>query len=143
MAKTTFGPGVIVTSKFLNGAQKIYFDGLDEDWHYAPISITDIQLGGVDGLDSRYVTISTDQVYGGTPITGNKSFLGPVAFGDNLLTTNYNAPKSWSTLAKFNQGGSNQPVSTKLAFLQPEDIITKEVLTEQIAEFPDIDEGFY
>jgi len=143
MAKTTFGPGVIVTSKFLNGAQKIYFDGLDQDWHYDPISISDIQLGGADGLDSRYVTIATDQVYGGTPITGNKSFIGPVAFGAQTLTTNYEAPKSWSTLAKFNQGGSSQPVSTKLAYLAPEDIITKEVLTEQINEFPVIDEGFF
>ena len=61
MAKTNFGPGVIVTSKFLNGAQQIYFDGLQEDWHYPPISIDDIQQGGSLGLDGRYVTIATDQ----------------------------------------------------------------------------------
>jgi len=76
--KTTFGPGVVVTSKFLNGAQQIYFDGADLDWHYAPINLNDIQRGGVAGIDNAYVTLDTDQVLGNTPIIGRKSFLGLV-----------------------------------------------------------------
>lgn len=141
--KTTFGPGVIVTSKFLNGAQEIFFDGLDLDWHYPPINIDDIQRGGDTGLDSLYVTLGTDQVFGGTPVTGSKSFMGLVSFGDSVSALAANAPKSWSTGKKFNQGGPNQTFSSKYAHLDEEDIITKEVLTERVDNFPIIDEGLF
>ena len=76
--KTTFGPGVIVTSKWLNGAKKLHFDGLDQDWHYDPINRSDIQRGGEDGLDNVYVTMTTDQEYRATGgITGRKKFYEP------------------------------------------------------------------
>ena len=87
MAKTTFGPGVIVTSKFLNGAQNIYFDGQNLDWHYPPINSGDIQRGGTTGIDNVYVTVSTEQTFSGVPITGNKSFMGRVAFGDAVSSS--------------------------------------------------------
>ena len=57
--KTNFGPGVIVTSKWLNGARELHFDGKDLDWHYAPINRRDIQRGGPDGIDNVYVTTNT------------------------------------------------------------------------------------
>lgn len=147
MAKTQFGPGVIVTSKFLNGAQQIYFDGLDEDWHYPPISVEDIQQDGQNGLDERYVTIATNQVYGNTPVTGNKSFMGLIGFGDAAQADATNAPKSFSTNAKFNFGGSTS-YSDRFANLASEDIITKEVLNDLVFNgdgdnFPVIDEGLY
>ena len=147
MAKTQFGPGVIVTSKFLNGAQQIYFDGLDEDWHYPPINIGDIQQDGSLGLDGRYVTIATDQVFGNTPVTGNKSFMGLVSFGDATQSQPTNAPKSFSTNVKFNLGNSVL-YADKFANLSDEDIITKEVLNDLVFEgngsgFPIIDEGLY
>lgn len=148
MAKTQFGPGVIVTSKFLNGAQQIYFDGLEEDWHFPPISIDDIQQGGSLGLDGRYVTIATDQIYGNTPVTGNKSFMGLVSFGDSTFSVATAAPKSFSTNVKFNLGGSSQSYANRFANLNSEDIITKEVLNDLVYEgggdgFPNIDEGFF
>ena len=147
MAKTQFGPGVIVTSKWLNGAQQIHFDGLDEDWHYPPISVEDIQLDGSLGLDGRYVTIATNQIYGGTPVTGNKSFMGLVSFGDTAQSTAANAPKSWATNVKFNLGGS-AIYADRFANLSSEDLITKEVLNDLVFEgdgsgFPIIDEGLY
>ncbi len=148
MSKTTFGPGVIVTSKFLNGAQQIYFDGLQEDWHFSPISINDIQQGGSLGLDGRYMTIATDQIYGNTPVTGNKSFMGLVSYGDTTYSIAANAPKSFTTNAKFNLGGSTQSYADRFANLSSEDIVTKEVLNDLVFEgggssFPNIDEGFF
>ena len=142
MAKTTFGPGVIVTSKFLNGAQQIYFDGLDLDWHYAPLTLNDIQRGGTLGFDSGYVTTDSDQVCGQTPITGDKSFLGAVEFGCEEQNSAL-APKSYNTNVKFNSGGKAQNFSVKYANLVPADLITKEVLNEQITNFPIIDQGFF
>ena len=141
--KTTFGPGVIVTSKWLNGAREIYFDGQDADWHYSPINLGDIQRGGSEGLDSIYVTTTSDQTFGGTPITGRKSFMGFVAFGDSSNSNPDNAPVSWTTLAKFNQGGSEQNFTLKFANLAGQDIITKEILDQQIINFPIIDEGAF
>lgn len=141
--KTTFGPGVIVTSKWLNGAREIYFDGQDLDWHFPPINLGDVQRGGTEGLDGAYVTTSTDQTFGGTPITGRKSFMGFVAFGDQVNSNPDNAPVSWTTLAKFNQGGANQNFTAKFANLKPEDIITKDILDEQVQNFPIIDEGAF
>jgi len=141
--KTNFGPGVIVTSKWLNGAREIYFDGQDLDWHYPPISQGDIQRGGTNGLDDVYVTLDTNQTYVGTPITGEKSFMGHVEFGNEQNANPFNAPTSWTTLAKFNQGGVDQTFSAKFANLNEEDILTKEVLDQQIINFPIIDEGAF
>lgn len=147
MSKTTFGPGVIVTSKWLNGAQQIYFDGADLDWHYPPISLNDIQRGGENGLDNIFVTLKTDQTFGGTPITAQKSFMSLVEFGDTTQSDPNSAPKSWSTLSKFNIGGADRPWQDKFSNLAEEDLITKHVLGELIsddgANFPIIDEGFY
>ena len=141
--KTTFGPGVIVTSKWLNGAREIYFDGQDLDWHFPPISIGDVQRGGTTGLDTAYVTVGTNQTFGGVPITGNKAFMGFVAFGDESNANPSNAPASWTTQAKFNQGGEDQNFTTKFANLSPQDLITKTVLDEQVNNFPIIDEGSF
>ena len=143
MAKTTFGPGVIVTSKFLNGLQQLHFDGLDEDFHYPPINLSDVQRGGDSGLDSIYVTIGTDQTYAGTPVTGNKSFMGLAAFGDETSAIPANAPKSWATNDKFNQGGTSQTFSIKYSNLSDEDMLTKAVLEQRVDNFPNIDEGSF
>ena len=144
MSKTTFGPGVVVTSKFLNGAQKIYFDGADLDWHYAPINANDIQRGSTAGIDNVYVTLDTDQVLGNTPIVGRKSFLGLVDFGGQYSTADPSAaPKSFSTRRKFNTGGESQSFTLKFANLDDEDLITKEVLSSQISESYLIDEGTF
>lgn len=144
MAKTTFGPGVIVTSKWLNGAQKLHFDGLDLDWHFDPISAQDVQRGGSDGLDNLYVTTNTDQEYGNSPgVTGNKSFMGRVEFGARLSNSGVLAPKSFNTNAKYNIGGSGQNFDKKFANLESEDIITKHVLAERINNLPAIDQGYF
>ena len=143
MAKTTFGPGVIVTSKFLNGAQNIYFDGQNLDWHYPPINSGDIQRGGTTGIDNVYVTVSTEQTFTGVPITGNKSFMGRIAFGDAVSSSPLAAPISYSTNTKFNQGGSTQTFTVKYANLASADLITKEILTQQVANFPIIDQGTF
>ena len=143
MAKTTFGPGVIVTSKFLNGLQQLHFDGLDEDFHYPQINLSNIQRGGDTGLDSIYVTIGTDQTSASTPITGNKTFQGLVAFGDENESIPAYAPKSWVTNAKFDTGGAAQAFSVKYANLSDEDILTKGVLDQRVDNFPNIDEGSF
>ena len=142
MAKTTFGPGVIVTSKWLNGAQQLYFDGLDQDWHFPPINAKDLQRGGVDGIDTTYVTVATDQEYGNTTgITGNKSFMNRVEFGSKMKSSSLFAPKSFNTNAKFNLGGSSQTFNEKFSNLEDEDIVTKEILSEQMTNLPPFDEG--
>ena len=142
--KTTFGPGVIVTSKWLNGSKKLFFDGLDLDWHFDPISSRDVQRGGSDGLDSLYVTTSTDQEYGNSPgVTGNKSFMGRVEFGAKLNNSGVLAPKSFNTNAKYNIGGSGQNFDKKFANLEEEDIITKHVLAERIDNLPAVDQGYF
>jgi len=143
MSKTLFGPGVIVTSAWLNGARQLSFDGADTDWHFDPINRNDIQRGGDNGLDSVYVTMQTDQSYGAVPVTGNKSFMGLVQFGDQINTTPANAPQFWNTNAKFNQGGQGQSFLIKYAQLNSTDVITKSVLNERIANFPVVDEGFF
>lgn len=141
MAKTNFGPGVIVTSQYLNGAREIFFDGADLDWHYSPINRRDLQRGGEDGLDNTYVTLNTEQTGETTPITGNKSFFGVVEFGSPVNSTAISAPKSWSTNTKFNAGGPSQNFVLKYANLKGEDLVTKEVLQSRIDNFPAIDEG--
>ena len=142
--KTTFGPGVIVTSKWLNGAKQLYFDGVDADFHYDPINKNDIQRGGTNGLDTTYVTVSTDQEYGNFPgITGRKSFMGQVQFGDKFAASGFVSPLSWNTNAKYNRGSSDQSFSLKYANLEDADLVTKQILTEHVASFPIIDEGFF
>lgn len=143
MAKTIFGPGVVVTSKWLNGAREIHFDGQDLDWHYKPINAKDLQRGGRDGVDEIYVTLDTDQTYLTKPALGNKSFMGLVAYGDSAFSYPENAPKSWSTNAKFVIGGADQAFGVKLSNLDSEDLITKKVLVDQIDNFPIIDEGLF
>ena len=142
--KTTFGPGVIVTSKWLNGAQKLYFDGTDSDWHFDPISSQDIQRGGTYGFDTQYVTTNTDQEYGNTAgISGKKSLIGQVQFGSSTYSSGFGAPLSWNTNARFNTGGSDQNFTLKYSNLEDADLITKQVLTERINSFPIIDEGSF
>lgn len=143
--KTTFGPGVIVTSKWLNGAQKLHFDGLDLDFHYDPINTKDVQRGGRDGFDTAYVTTTTDQEYGNTPgIGGNKSFMGRIEFGNkNTFPSPQFAPRSYNTNAKFNLGGVGQNFNKKFANLDEEDLITKHVLAERIDNLPAVDQGYF
>jgi hypothetical protein len=143
MSKTVYGPGVVVTSQWLNGARELKFDGADVDWHFAPISANDIQRGGVNGLDSVYMTLQTDQSFGSVPVTGRKSFMGLVQFGDQTNTNGQSAPLLWNTNAKFNQGGPQQSFLIKYAQLEGADAITKEVLNERINNFPTVDEGFF
>ncbi len=144
MSKTSFGPGVIVTSKFLNGAQKIYFDGADLDWHYSPINANDIQRGSVAGIDNVYVTLDTNQVYGASPVVGRKSFMSLVDFGGEYSIADPTAaPKSFATRKKFNIGGESQSFTLRFANLDDEDLITKEVLSSQISESYAIDEGTF
>lgn len=139
--KTVFGPGVIVTSKFLNGFREIHFDGADLDHHYDPISKKDIQRGGEEGLDNVYVTLATEQTAGNSPIIGNKSFLGLVEFGSATASTSFSAPKSWSTNTKFNGGGASQNFTLKYSNIEEEDLVTKHILQQRIDNFPAIDEG--
>ena len=142
--KTSFGPGVIVTSKFLNGAQQLYFDGVDADWHYDPLTTADIQRGGTKGFDTHYVTTSTDQEYGNTAgISGKKSFMGQVLFGASTSSTSFAAPLSYNTNARFNIGGPEQAFTLKFANLEDADLITKQILSEHIDSFPIIDEGTF
>ncbi|MDX1371212.1 MAG: hypothetical protein R3321_02010 [Nitrososphaeraceae archaeon] len=62
MARTTFGDGTIVTTQFLNGAQKLYFDGLDQDWHYDPLDVEDMDTSDIGtGLGTKFVTLDTRQ----------------------------------------------------------------------------------
>ena len=143
MSKTLYGPGVVVTSQWLNGAREISFDGADTDWHYAPVNRNDIQRGGNSGLDTVYVTLETDQSYGSAPVTGRKSFMGLVQFGDQTNTNGLSAPLFWNTNAKFNQGGTQQSFLIKYAQLDAADTVTKEVLNERINNFPVVDEGFF
>lgn len=142
--KTSFGPGVIVTSKFLNGAQQLYFDGVDADWHYDPLTTADIQRGGTTGFDTHFVTTTTDQEYGNTPgISGKKSFMGQVLFGSSSSSTSFAAPLSYNTNARFNIGGSGQAFTLKYANLEDADLITKQILSERMDSFPIIDEGSF
>lgn len=111
MAKTTFSTGTILPSAFLNGAKNIAFDDQDKDWHYPRLQIDSFVLTGTNGLDSRYVTLGTEQI-----ISGNKEFSSKVTFNGSTL----NVPVSPSTNAKWNNDINN---------LANEDLITKSVLT--------------
>lgn len=161
MAKTTFSSGVIVTSQWLNGAQQIYFDGQDLDWHYNPLGLSSLVLSGPDGLDNRYVTLGTAQpetaagVYvSGFPISGSKVVTGPWSYGyDPLLIGNppntiANAPKSFTTNDKYDNANGISPSTPaqRWGALDPEDLITKKAVAEWVAsllEDLEIDNGYY
>lgn len=160
--KTTFSSGVIVTSEWLNGAQQIYFDGQDLDWHYPPLGLNSLVRTGPNGLDSAYVSLTTDQptldtsglYQGGTPISGTKVVTGIWNFGfDPLQVGNpanilANAPQNYTTNDKYNYAGGfpSPTVTQKFNSLGAADIITKEILqtwVEDLFENLEIDNGVY
>jgi hypothetical protein len=163
MAKTTFSSGVIVTSQWLNGAQQIYFDGQDLDWHYPPLGLNSLVRTGPNGLDSAYVTLGTDQpeldsagkFLSGLPVSGSKVVTGLWNFGydQNPVLANpanvlANAPKSYTTNDKYNyaNGIVSPTIPQKFAALVDADLVTKLVLLEQIEqllESLEIDNGVY
>jgi hypothetical protein len=162
MAKTTFSSGVIVTSAWLNGAQQIYFDGQDLDWHYSPLGLSSFILSGPNGLDSRYITLSTDQptlsgagaFIAGTAINGGKVVTGLWNFGyDPLIVTNPlnnidNSPKSYTTNDKYNNanGQPDPSIAQKLNALVDADLVTKEILVDAILNALQVlvvDNGYY
>lgn len=162
MAKTTFSSGVIVTSQWLNGAQQIYFDGQDLDWHYPPLGLNSFVRTGLNGLDSAYVTLNTNQpelnssglYVSGSPITGNKVVTGVWNFGYDPLQTNNpanvieNAPKSYTTNDKYSyaNGVTSPTVAQKFAALEAADLVTKEVLEQWVLDLfsnLEIDNGIY
>ena len=162
MAKTTFSSGVIVTSEWLNGAQQIFFDGQQIDWHYPPLGLNSLVRTGPNGLDSAYVTLTTDQpeldsnglLLSGAPISGNKVVTGMWNFGydplqvGNPANIRENAPKSYTTNDKYNYAGGfpTPTVPQKFASLDNADLITKEVLEGWVAylfETLEVDNGVY
>ena len=162
MAKTTFSSGVIVTSQFLNGFQNIYFDGQLLDHHYPQLGVNSLITAGPNGLDSLYVTLDTEQptldatglYVSGSPISGSKVSVGPWQFGydpavaGNPVNTRVNAPKSYTTNDKyeFANGTPTPTIPQKFSALDNADIVTKEVLADQITELLDsleIDNGVY
>jgi hypothetical protein len=162
MAKTTFSSGVIVTSQWLNGAQQIYFDGQDLDWHYAPLGLNSLVRSGPNGLDSAYVSLNNDQpqvdsnglYISGAPISGLKVVTGVWNFGydplqvGNPINDLDHAPKSYTTNDKFNNAGgfANPGVPQKFAALEDADLVTKEVLAtwvDYLLETIELDNGVY
>jgi hypothetical protein len=162
MAKTTFSSGVIVTSQWLNGAQQLYFDGQDLDWHFAPLGLNSFVRTGPNGLDSAYVSLETDQpeldanglIVSGTPIKGGKTVTGIWNFGydplqvGNPANIRQAAPKSFTTNDKFNYAnGVSSPTATqKFAALVEADLITKQVLEDWVQDLftnLEIDNGVY
>jgi len=87
MAKTFFASGVVVQPKWFNGAQNIYFDGLDEDWHYPQLTNDQVQLTGDGGFDKTFVTLD------GIPqtLTSTKTFAGTVIFSGTTTSPGSNA----------------------------------------------------
>ena len=84
MSKTVFGSGTIVTPQFLNGFQEIYFDGLDEDHHYNPLDVDDMDTSDVGtGLGTKFVTLDTRQTLVEPKIFHNNpaSIPGPLPSG--------------------------------------------------------------
>jgi hypothetical protein len=160
--KTTFSSGVIVTSQWLNGAQQIFFDGQDLDWHYAPLGLNSLVRTGPNGLDSAYVTLTTSQpelsaggaLLSGSAVSGSKVISGLWNFGyDPLVVGNpanviANAPKSYTTNDKYNNAGGvvSPTVSQKYAALSDPDLLTKLILTEKLEDLLEnleIDNGVY
>lgn len=146
MAKTKFSSGVIVTSAWLNGSQNIVFDGQDLDWHYNPLGLDSLVTKGPNGLDSRYITLGTEQpslsttgIYlTGQPISGDKVVTGKWNFGFNpennpsIIQDYDNAPRSYLTNLKYdNANGIPYPSQAqKLAALVESDLVTKKILTD-------------
>jgi len=162
MAKTTFSSGVIVTSQWLNGAQQIYFDGQNLDWHYQPLGLNSLVQTGPNGLDSAYVSLATNQpelsntgaLISGSPVSGSKVITGLWNFGyDPLVVGNpaniiANAPKSYTTNSKYNNAGGviSPTVADKYAALGNADLVTKQILSEQLdftLDIAEIDNGIY
>lgn len=160
--KTTFSSGVIVTSQWLNGAQQIYFDGQDLDWHYAPLGLNSLVQTGPNGLDSAYVSLYNDQpnldsaglYVSGLSITGLKVVTGVWNFGydplqvGNPVNTIANSPKSYTTNDKYDYGAGfpTPTVAQKFNSLADADIVTKKVLqqwVESLFESLVIDNGVY
>jgi hypothetical protein len=105
-------------------------------------------------LDSAYVSLYTNQpeidssgnFVSGVSISGTKVVTGAWNFGyaTSPVNTPANAPKSYTTNDKYNAGGST--ITTKFAALANEDLVTKEVLSDQIdnlLETLEIDNGVY
>jgi hypothetical protein len=161
MSKTTFSSGVIVTSQWLNGAQQIYFDGADLDWHYPPLGLNSLVQTGPNGLDSAYITLATNQpelttggaLISGSPISGGKVVTGLWNFGyDPLVVGNpanaiANAPRSYTTNDKYANANGNPPtIPNKFAALNDADLVTKLVVADQVdglLENLEIDNGVY
>jgi hypothetical protein len=160
--KTTFSSGVIVTSQWLNGAKQISFDGQDLDWHYPPLGLNSLVTAGPNGLDSRYITLTTPQpnleggqLISGIAISGSKVVTGVWNFGydsdpglSNPANVKENAPKSFTTNDKYNNppGYPTPTIPQKFAGLDNEDLITKLVLKDQIDNLLEnlvIDNGVY
>lgn len=160
--KTTFSSGVIVTSQWLNGAQQLYFDGQDLDWHYNPLGLSSLVTSGPDGLDSRYITLGTEQpdldatgrYVTGIAISGNKVVSGAWNFGydpavtGNPANTRENAPRSYTTNQKYNfaNGIVNPNPAQKIQFMNSADLVTKDIIVDQLNYLKDtliIDNGTY
>lgn len=156
--KTTFSTGVVVTSEWLNGAKRISFDGQDLDWHYDPLGLESLVLKGPNGLDSRYVTLGTNQpnisstgVYiSGSPIKGDKVSTGLWSFGydptlNPLIEQSKNsAPTSFLTNLKYDfaNGIPLPSITQKYASLADSDLVTKKVVSDQFSDLV-IDNGTY
>jgi hypothetical protein len=156
--KTTFSSGVVVTSEWLNGAKKISFDGRDIDWHYDPLGLDSIVLRGPNGLDSRYVTLGTNQpemsstgvFISGSPVLGNKVATGLWSFGydpdqNPLIEQKVDAaPKSFLTNITYDyaNGIPYPSVAQKYDALTDADLVTKLVLKDQCLTLS-IDNGTY
>lgn len=158
MAKTTFSTGVIVTSEWLNGAKDIRFDGLDYDWHYNPLGLESLVLKGPNGLDTRYVTLGTDQpnlsssgvFITGFPISGDKVVTGRWTFGfdpdenPTIDQLSSNAPLSYLTNEKYYyaNGIPLPSIPQKFGSLEDSDLMTKRVVLDQFDALV-IDNGEY
>jgi hypothetical protein len=162
MAKTTFSSGVIVTSQWLNGAQQIYFDGQDLDWHYQPLGVNSLIISGPNGLDTEFITLgtsqptldSTGQYVGGYPISGSKVVVGAWEFGyDSSVPSNppndfRTSPKSYTTNDKYENANyiPTPTIPQKFSALDPSDLVTKQIVADQIEELLEtleIDNGIY
>lgn len=156
--KTTFGNGVVVTAAWLNGAKRIFFDGQDLDWHFEPLGTESLILRGPNGLDSRYITLNTDQptlsplgvFLSGAPISGNKVTTGKWSFGFNEEQNPgqelnlENSPVSYVTNKKYNfaNGVPSPSAYQKFIALAPEDLVTKQIVFDQFDNFV-VDNGTY
>jgi hypothetical protein len=60
--KTRFAPGVIITTRFLNGSQNIKFDDRDEDWSYPRLTPASLNIPAMGRV---FVTLTEDQVING------------------------------------------------------------------------------